>query len=146
MCPMHWVGDIHIELLLSLLKSFYYTQTPRTTEHFMKTSHVKQGFLGGKELACRCRRRGFDSWVGKIPGRRKWQPTPVFLPILAWKIPWTEEPGRLQFMGSQRTGHDWAHMRAHMKSRSQNKINRIKRKQGEEENKNPKLSSVSLES
>ena len=26
--------------------------------------------------------------------------------ILAWKIPWTEEPGRLQSMGSQRTGHD----------------------------------------
>ena len=25
------------------------------------------------------RRRGFESWVGKIPWRRKWQPTPVFL-------------------------------------------------------------------
>ena len=25
---------------------------------------------------------------------------------LAWKIPWTEEPGRLQFMGSQRVGHN----------------------------------------
>ena len=28
--------------------------------------------------------------------------------ILAWRIPWTEEPGGLQFMGSQRLGHDWA--------------------------------------
>ena len=27
---------------------------------------------------------------------------------LAWKIPWTEEPGRLQTMGSRRVGHDWA--------------------------------------
>ena len=27
---------------------------------------------------------------------------------LAWKIPWTEEPGRLQFMVSLRVGHDWA--------------------------------------
>ena len=27
---------------------------------------------------------------------------------LAWKIPWTEEPDRLQSMGSQRVGHDWA--------------------------------------
>ena len=27
---------------------------------------------------------------------------------LAWKIPWTEEPGGLQSMGSQRVGHDWA--------------------------------------
>ena len=26
--------------------------------------------------------------------------------ILAWKTPWTEEPGRLQSMGSQRVGHD----------------------------------------
>ena len=28
--------------------------------------------------------------------------------ILAWKIPWAEKPGRLQSMGSQRVGHDWA--------------------------------------
>ena len=27
---------------------------------------------------------------------------------IAWKIPWTEDPGRLQSMGSQRVGHDWA--------------------------------------
>ena len=27
--------------------------------------------------------------------------------ILAWEIPWTEEPGRLQSMGLQRVGHDW---------------------------------------
>ena len=26
--------------------------------------------------------------------------------VLAWKIPWTEEPGSLQSMGSQRVGHD----------------------------------------
>ena len=35
----------------------------------------------------------FDPWVGKLPCRRKWQPTPVFV---AWEIPWTEEPGGLQ--------------------------------------------------
>ena len=28
--------------------------------------------------------------------------------ILAWKISWTEEPGGLQSVGSQRVGHDWA--------------------------------------
>ena len=33
-----------------------------------------------KESACQCRRCEFDSWVGKIPWRRKWQPIPVFLP------------------------------------------------------------------
>ena len=44
------------------------------------------GFLGGtsgKESVCqgrRCRRCRFDSWVRKIPWRRTWQLTPVFLP------------------------------------------------------------------
>ena len=46
---------------------------------------------------------GFDPWVGKIPWRRKWQPTPVFLPEESRE---QEEPGGLQSMGSQRVGHD----------------------------------------
>ena len=53
------------------------------------------GGTSGKELNCQHRRHkkcGFDPWVGKIPWRKKWQPTPV---ILAWRIPWTKEPGRL---------------------------------------------------
>ena len=37
-------------------------------------------WLSGKESACQRRRCGFDPWVEKIPWRRKWQPTPVFLP------------------------------------------------------------------
>ena len=45
----------------------------------------------------------FNPWVGKIPWRRVWQPTPVFLP---GKSPWTEEPGELQSMGFQRVRHD----------------------------------------
>ena len=36
--------------------------------------------LSGKESACQCKRHGFDPWVRKIPWRRKWQPTPLFLP------------------------------------------------------------------
>ena len=35
--------------------------------------------LSGKEFTCQCRRRGFHLWVRKIPWRRKWKPTPVFL-------------------------------------------------------------------
>ena len=41
------------------------------------------GFSGGsviKKPPYQCRRHGFDLWVRKIPWRRKWQPTPVFLP------------------------------------------------------------------
>ena len=44
------------------------------------------------------------SWVGKIPWIREWQSTLVFL---LGEPPWTEEPGGLQSMGSQRVGHDW---------------------------------------
>ena len=40
----------------------------------------------------------FDPWVGKIPWRRKWWPTPVFL---LGEPQWTEESSRLQSMGSQ---------------------------------------------
>ena len=41
------------------------------------------GHASGKELTCQCRRHkrhGFSPWFGKIPWRRAWQPTPVFLP------------------------------------------------------------------
>ena len=41
---------------------------------------------------------GFDPWVRKIPWRRKWQPTPVFL--------LEEFHGQGRLMGSQRVGHD----------------------------------------
>ena len=34
----------------------------------------------GKESVCQCRKPGFDPWVGKISWKKKWQPTPVFLP------------------------------------------------------------------
>ena len=51
------------------------------------------------------RETGFKPWFGKIPWRREWQSTAAFLP---GESPWTEEPGRLQCMGSQRVGHDWA--------------------------------------
>ena len=39
----------------------------------------------------------------KIPRRREWLLTQV---ILAWRIPWTEEPGEIQSMGLQRVGYN----------------------------------------
>ena len=59
----------------------------------------------GKEPIYQCRRRkrcGFDSWVGKTPGGRHG----THSCILAWRIPWTEEPDGLQFIGSQRVRHN----------------------------------------
>ena len=43
------------------------------------TKSVPSG-SAGKKFTCQCRRRRSDSWVRKIPWRRKWQFTPVFLP------------------------------------------------------------------
>ena len=54
-----------------------------------------------------CRGPGFDPWVGKIPWRRKWEPTPIFLPgkthrqrSLEGYSPW----------GRQRVGHNLANL------------------------------------
>ena len=58
-------------------------------------------WLSGKESAYNAGDTGLDPWVRKIPWRRKWQPTPVFLP--GTRIPWTEKPGGLQSMGSQKS-------------------------------------------
>ena len=44
----------------------------------------------------RYKRGEFSPWVEKIPWKRAWQPTPVFLP---GESPWTEEPGGLLSMG-----------------------------------------------
>ena len=48
--------------------------------------------------------------LGLIPGlgRSLEKEMAAHSSIVAWKIPWTEEPGRLQSMGSQRVGHDLA--------------------------------------
>ena len=59
---------------------------------------MKLGFPGGSVVKnANAGAAGFDPWVGKIPWRRKWQPTPVFLP---GESSWTEEPGGLLSMGS----------------------------------------------
>ena len=64
------------------------------------------GFPGGargKELICPCqrhKRHEFNPWIRKI----SW----IHSSILAWRIPLTEEPGRLQSLGSHRVRHNWS--------------------------------------
>ena len=71
-------------------------------------------WLSGQESACQCRRHkrhGFDLWVRKIPWRRKWQLTPVFLPreshgqrSLVGFSPWgRKEPDTTE----QLSAHEW---------------------------------------
>ena len=59
----------------------------------------------GKESACSA---GDAGDLGLIPGSGKSleEGPATHASILSWKIPWTEEPGRLQSIGLQRAGHD----------------------------------------
>ena len=68
----------------------------------------------GKAPSCqcrRCKRWRFDPCIGEIQGRSPgWEKDMATCSsILVWKIPWTEEPGGLQFMGSQRVRHIYIH-------------------------------------
>ena len=67
-----------------------------------------------------------EMWIQSLgredPLEEEWQHTSLeeematHSSILAWKIPWTEEPGRPQYTWSHRAGHDWAtkHMGYHI--------------------------------
>ena len=51
----------------------------------------------------------WDTWVRSLGQEDPLEEgMATYSSILAWRIPCTEEPGGLQFMGSQRVGHDWA--------------------------------------
>ena len=73
--------------------------------------HLLRGFpdgSAGKEPTCNA---GNTGDVGSIPGVGKMpriRKLATHSSILAWKIPWTEKPGRLQSMGLQRIGPDLA--------------------------------------
>ena len=86
---------------------------PRSCTFLSKYNAIVIGPLGllrwlnGKESSCQCRRQRrlkFNPWVGKIPWKRKWQHTAVFLPGKSMD----KEPGGLQSTGSQRVRHNLA--------------------------------------
>ena len=62
----------------------------------------------------------------------------------AWRIPWTEEPGRLQSMGSQRVRYDWAHSHTPVKCGVGGDISQIDNQKRGERNGNNSSSSFSL--
>ena len=69
-------------------------------------------FPGGtrdKEPACQCRRQKTQVWSLGWEDPLE-EETATHSSILVWEIPWTEEPGRLQSMGSQIVGHDCTHV------------------------------------
>ena len=77
-------------------------------------SHVSACYLSSGTLLSRCFGCGSDGKESACNvGDLGWEDPlekgmATHSGILAWRIPWTEEPGGLQSMGSQRVGHDWA--------------------------------------
>ena len=72
--------------------------------------HSQQGFPDGSVWRIRLPVQGtWETWVSSCcledPLEEEMA---THSSILAWRIPWTEEPGGLQSLGSQRVGHDWA--------------------------------------
>jgi len=67
-----------------------------------KKCFVFPGGSDGKE--CACNARDLVRSLGQENSLEKEIAT--HSSVLAWEIPWTEKPGRLQLMGSQRVGHD----------------------------------------
>ena len=68
-----FVGKV-MSLLLNMLSRLVITFLPRS-------KHLLISWLQSPSVVClQCGRCGFDPWVRKIPWRREWQPTPVFLP------------------------------------------------------------------
>ena len=61
-------------------------------------------WLRWQKICLQCSRPDFDPWVGKIP----WKGNGYPLQYSCLENPWTEKPGRLQSMRSQRVDHNWA--------------------------------------
>ena len=76
---------------------------------------IMEGFAcdaSGKELTCQCKRHkkhGFSPWEDPLEEKMATHSS-----VLAWRIPWTEEPGRLWSIGSQRVSHDRSNLAQHM--------------------------------
>ena len=112
---LHWcfeiishMTDIWIKNILTLFSIV------EQTNRILDSSYEPPRWLSGKKSVCqcqRCRRHRFNPWLGKIPWRRKWQPTAVFL--LGGSYGQRSHMYRLQYMWLQRIGHDWAHTHAY---------------------------------
>ena len=74
--PRHWVKhilDVSVNVFLDEMSMWIMGWVQQIV-----LSNVV--WLSSKESTYQCRRYGFSPWVRKIPWKRKWQPTPVFLP------------------------------------------------------------------
>ena len=108
---VHYSMFLSVVYFIHSINSAYESFQPPDSSHPIPFQGFPSGTTGKNPPAGRGHRRyGFDPCVGKMPWRRAWQPTPVFLP---GESPWTEEPVRLKSIGLHRVGRnsgDLAHM------------------------------------
>ena len=84
------------------------SEPQKSESKFIQRDTQSVGFPGGasgKEPTCQCRRR--KTWVQSLGWEDPLEEgMATHSRILAWRIPWTEETGGLQSIGSQRIGYD----------------------------------------
>ena len=97
----HTASPLHSNLPYCPSKPLSLAMVTFTLPLYFGTSLVAQLV---KASVCNAGDPGSIPGSGRSPGEGHGNP----LQSLAWKIPWTEEPDRLQSMGLQRVGHDWA--------------------------------------
>ena len=109
-----------MEFQLSYFKSWNMMLWKCCTQYVSKFGKLRSGHRTGKgQFSFQSQRKAMPKNAQTttqlhsshmLVQRRQWHPTPVFLP---GKIPWMEEPGGLQSMGSLKVGHDWAGLHFH---------------------------------
>ena len=78
--PLH-LAELNVVLVSNVYQGHWKGKVQRSPH--INISQSKRGlpwWLRWYRICLQCRRPGFDPWVRKIPWRRKWLPTPVFLP------------------------------------------------------------------
>ena len=73
---------------------------------------IGKGGVSGKESACNAGDEMQETWVQSLGLEDSLEEATCSI-ILTWKIPWIEEPDRLQSIVLQRVGHDWVHTHTH---------------------------------
>ena len=80
-------------------------QDPQDVNSFCSSPNLHQGFPGGS--GDKASAAMWETWVRSLGWEDPLEKEmATHSSTLAWKIPWMEEPGRLQNMGAQRVGHD----------------------------------------
>ena len=104
----HWNPSFFFFNLCKFLSLLMEIDFEILTWRFVREVKLLEGlqrWLGKERLQFRRQDTRVWYWVGRIPWRRKWQPSPVFL---SREGHGQEEPGRLQSTGPQRAVHNWS--------------------------------------